>query len=497
MNVRIAAKRIPSIRTQLLICILDDQQEFFTGLPQTLMRTVSTFARGVKQKTVKQEAIYGISAKAKIQNLYIHSTTLIPHYPQSERVKIIAYKALEHCRNLGLRNAVFLLNTKDGSSIAQYVIEGVLLGSYEFTKYKSEQERRGKAPNVEVICRPDDRARLQKELQKAHILATAINACRDIVNEPSDVIYPESLARIAREVAHANNLSSTILDEAALKKSGYTGLLAVGRGSVYPPRLIILRYNPPKTKSPHHLCLVGKGLTFDTGGVCLKPQKDMWQMKSDMAGAAAVIFTMQAIAQLKPPIKVTAIIPAAQNAIDAKAVLPGEIMKAKNGKTIHIENTDAEGRLVLTDGFARAGEEGATHLIDVATLTGSVIRALGTSIAGILGNNRKLVEHVISLGSQAGEDFWQLPLYDEYKQQLKSDVADINNVSSSPNAGAITAALFLQEFVPKDIPWAHLDVAGTALAEKEWKYYKPGATGACIKTLTELCLQFDSVTKAQ
>ncbi len=497
MNVRISAKRIPSIRTQLLICILDDKQQFLTGLPPTLMKMVRRFARGVKQKTIKQASIYSFPTKAKIQNLYIQSTTLVSHYPLSEKVKIIAYKALEHCRNLGLRNAAFLLNTKDGSTIAPYVIEGALLGSYEFTKYKSEQERRGKAPNIEIICRPDDRSGLQKEFEKAHILTTAINACRDIVNEPSDVIYPESLARIAREVARANSLSVTILDEAALKKNGYAGLLAVGRGSVYPPRLIILRYNPPKTASKHHLCLVGKGLTFDTGGICLKPQKDMWHMKSDMAGGAAVLFTMQAIAQLKPPIKVTAIIPAAQNAIDAKAVLPGEIIKAKNGKTIHIENTDAEGRLVLTDGFARAGEEGATHLVDVATLTGSVIRALGTSITGILGNNRQFVEQIISLGCRMGEDLWQLPLYEEYKQHLKSDVADINNIGSSPNAGAITAALFLQEFVPRDMPWVHLDVAGTALAEKEWKYYKPGATGACIKTLTELCLQFESVTKTQ
>jgi leucyl aminopeptidase len=497
MNVRIAAKRIPSIRTQLLVCILDDQQQFLTGLPPGFMRLIGRFKRGVKQKTITQESIYSLPQKAKVKSLYIHSTALIPHYAPSERVKIITYKVLEYCRNLGIQNASFLLNTKAGGTIAPQVIEGTLLGSYEFTKYKSEQERRGKPPNVEIICRPEDRSGLQKELQKAQILATAVNGSRDIVNEPSDVIYPESLARVAREIARTTNLSATILDEVSLKKDGYTGLLAVGRGSVYPPRLIILRYDPPKTPSRHHLCLVGKGLTFDTGGVCLKPPKDMWQMKSDMAGAAAVMYTMQAIAQLKPQIKVTAIIPAAQNAIDAKAVLPGEIIKAKNGKTIHIENTDAEGRLVLTDAFARAAEEGATHLVDVATLTGSVVRALGTSISGIFGNDAELVQKIISLGREVGEDFWELPLYEEYKQHLKSDVADINNVSFSPNAGAIAAALFLQEFIPKDVSWIHLDVAGTAFAEKQWKYYKPGATGVCVKTLTELCLQFNSVAKTQ
>ena len=221
----------------------------------------------------------------------------------------------------------------------------------------------------------------------------------------------------------------------------------------------------------------------------------MWYMKTDMAGAAAAIFLMEIIAKIKPKVQVTAIMPLVHNAIGEKAIVPGHIIKAKNGKTIHVVNTDAEGRLILTDALARAAQEGATHIVDVATLTGGVIRALHTSLSGIFGNNPKFTRHIIKLGNQCGEHFWELPLYDEYREMLKSTVADIDNVGVTPDAGATTAALFLSEFVPQNTVWAHLDIAGTAVASaprggSSWKYFSPGASGVPLRTLAALITNF-------
>jgi leucyl aminopeptidase len=221
----------------------------------------------------------------------------------------------------------------------------------------------------------------------------------------------------------------------------------------------------------------------------------MWKMKTDMAGAAAAMFLMDVIAKIKPHLRITSITALAHNAIGSKAIVPGHIIHAKNGKTIHVVNTDAEGRLILTDALARAGEEGATHIVDVATLTGSVIRALHTSISGIFGNDARFVKRIITAGKRCGEDFWELPLYEEYKEMLKSEVADLDNLATSANAGATAAALFLREFIPNGTTWAHLDIAGTAVAagprgESQWKYFAPGATGVPLRTLAALCSDF-------
>jgi leucyl aminopeptidase len=253
--------------------------------------------------------------------------------------------------------------------------------------------------------------------------------------------------------------------------------------------MIILRYEP-RQKSRHHVALVGKGITFDTGGISLKPPEGMFTMKGDMAGGAAVIYAMAAIGQLKPSVRVTGIVPAAENFPGQWAQRPGDIFIAKNGKSVMVDNTDAEGRLVLTDGLARAGEEGATHIVDIATLTGSVVRALGEAVAGVMGNDGQMVQAVIRSGKNHGEMYWELPLIEEYKETLKTPYADLNNVGGK-FAGTITAALFLREFVPEKASWAHLDIAGPFLLEKSWKYYGEGATGFGLKTMVELCRRFD------
>jgi leucyl aminopeptidase len=235
---------------------------------------------------------------------------------------------------------------------------------------------------------------------------------------------------------------------------------------------------------------VGKGITFDSGGISLKPGDKMWEMKGDMAGAAAVLYTMRALGRIKPEVKVVGVLCCAENFPDANAQRPGDIFTAKNGKSIMVDNTDAEGRLVLTDGMARAGEEGATHLIDIATLTGAVVRALGPSVAGIMGTDRDLIQRVIRSGEHHGEAFWELPLVEEYRESLKSPYADLNNIAAGGVAGAITAGLFLREFVPENVKWAHLDIAGPMFKDKDWKYYEPGALAFGLKTLVDVCERF-------
>jgi leucyl aminopeptidase len=323
---------------------------------------------------------------------------------------------------------------------------------------------------VTLVVRPEDREDSERRLARYLVVSEEANRCRDLVNEPGDKVYPETLAAEARRIAARGRLSCTVLDEKQLERRGYHGLIAVGKGSLRPPRLIVLRYQPAR-KSKHHLALVGKGITFDTGGISLKPAEGMYTMKGDMAGGAAVLHAMAALARLKPKIQVTGIVPAAENFPGQRAQRPGDIFIAKNGKSVMVDNTDAEGRLVLTDGLARAGEEKATHIVDIATLTGSCVRALGNSVAGVMGNNQQLIDSVIRSGVNHGESFWQLPIVEEYKEMLKTPYADINNVGGKV-AGAITAAIFLREFVPEGAAWAHLDIAGPFLVEKPWKYYR-------------------------
>jgi leucyl aminopeptidase len=303
------------------------------------------------------------------------------------------------------------------------------------------------------------------------------------------VVTPQVIAERASEIAKEVELESEVLDPAGLEARGYQGLLRVGQGSAHPPRMVILRHMPHRP-SAHTLALVGKGITFDSGGISLKPGDRMWEMKGDMAGAAAVLYALRSVGRLRPDVKVIGILCCAENFPDANAQRPGDIFTARNGKSIMVDNTDAEGRLVLTDGLYRAGEEGATHVVDIATLTGAVVRALGPSMAGVMGNDRDLLRRIIRSGENHGEGFWELPLVEEYREALKTPYADINNIAAGGLAGAITAGLFLREFVPENVAWAHLDIAGPMFKDKDWKYYEPGALGFGLKTLVDLAERF-------
>jgi leucyl aminopeptidase len=315
-------------------------------------------------------------------------------------------------------------------------------------------------------------------------MGESINAARVLVNEPGNYLTPRVLADKAAALASVPGLSAEILDEKKIEELKMGLLLGVARGSSEPPRLLVLRYSPAGAPGNHTLGLVGKGITFDTGGISIKPADGMERMKDDMAGGACVVAAMRAIALQQLPVRAIAIVPMTENMPGGKATKPGDILTGASGLTVEVNNTDAEGRLILGDGLWYARKLGATHLIDVATLTGAIVVALGKITTGLFGTPQPWIDHIRAAADRAGEKVWQLPLYEDYKEQLKSEIADMLNSPGRP-AGSITAAMFLKEFAGTG-PWAHLDIAGTAWAEESKPWQPKGATGTMIRTLIEV-----------
>jgi leucyl aminopeptidase len=326
---------------------------------------------------------------------------------------------------------------------------------------------------------------LEKGCWKGKINAEATIQARNMVNEPSNMLTPAVMAETAGQLAQKNNLKIKVLEREEMLSLGMGGLSGVSQGSQQPPKFIVLTYKG-KDNDEIDIALVGKGITFDSGGISIKPSENMGDMKGDMAGGAAVIGAISAIAQYKPEINVTAIIPATENMPGGTALKPGDVITLMNGKTAEIISTDAEGRLILADGLSYAGKMGAKRMIDVATLTGACSIALGNVCTGAFSNNQQLVDQVIAAGRDAGECIWQMPMNEEYKEQNQSLVADIKNTGGRLG-GAITAACFLGEFV-ESIPWVHLDIAGTGMLEKDRGYQIRGATGVTVRTLINLVL---------
>ena len=371
-------------------------------------------------------------------------------------------------------------------SAAQAVTEGALLGIYSFHRHITKEAEYGEIKELTIV-EPDETKLplLEQACYKGRVLAGATNLARDMVNEPANYMTPSHMAETANRLAETHGLELNILEQEQMHELGMGALLGVTQGSRQPPKFIVLHYRGSDSNEID-VALIGKGITFDSGGISIKPSEGMGEMKGDMAGGAAVMAAMSAIAQLKPKINITAIIPAAENLPSDNALKPGDVLTAMNGKTIEIISTDAEGRLILADALGYAKKLDAKHMVDVATLTGACVVALGNVCSGVFGNNQELVDKVIAAGAEAGELIWQMPMYEEYKEQNKSDVADIKNVGGR-YGGAITAAQFLAEFV-SDTPWVHLDIAGTNLSEKERAYLVKGATGVPVRTLVNLVL---------
>jgi len=408
-----------------------------------------------------------------------------------DSIRGLMAEACKYLRKLGVKRAATIVHGAgigglDAEKAVQAIAEGSILGLYTFRRHITKESEHGEIEELLIVERDESKvAGLERGLKRGRIMAEATNFARNMINEPANHMTPSDMAQVARDVAAKYGLECTVLEREEMKNLGMGALLGVAQGSKQPPKFIILSYRGGDP-SASTLGLVGKGLTFDSGGISLKPSEAMDEMKGDMAGGATVIAAIKAIAELKLKINVMGLIPATENLPGGAALKPGDVLKAMSGKTIEVVNTDAEGRLILADALSYGRKQGLTPLIDVATLTGACRVALGDICTGAFGNNQELISKVIKAGEEAGEKIWQLPMFEEYKEQNKSEVADIKN-SGGRYGGAITAAQFLAEF-SQDTPWTHLDIAGTSYATKEKAYLIKGATGAVVRTLVNVAM---------
>jgi leucyl aminopeptidase len=361
------------------------------------------------------------------------------------------------------------------------VATGALLGNYSYLRYRTGNDH--KAPVQEITVLTGDGA--ADAVRRAEVLAESVTLVRDLVNTPPSDLNPEAFAEVAERVAADSKLDIEVLDETALVERGYGGIAGVGQGSINPPRLVRLAYSHPEATKT--VAFVGKGITFDTGGLSLKPADAMDWMKSDMGGAAAVLGALKAVAKLQPKVNVIGYLPMAENMPSGTAQRPSDVISIYGGRTVEVLNTDAEGRLILADALVRAAEDEPDLVVDVATLTGAQLVALGTRTAGVMANDDDVREKVVAAAERAGEAAWPMPLPEELRKGLDSSVADIANISSDRWGGMLTAGVFLKEFVPEGLRWAHLDIAGPSFHKGEPYGYTPkGGTGAATRTLVQI-----------
>ena len=475
--------------------------DFFEEMPHPEgdLATVDRALDGAISQLISQGEIKGKLSEITI----VHSLGKLP----AARVVVVGLGKKEELTQDKIRGVVAetcrLLRQKDIESVAtiaqgagvagisvenaaQAVTEGALLGVYSFRRYMTKEAEYGEIKQLTIVDADETKLpSLERGCNLGRILAEATNLARDMVNEPANYMTPSQMAETARQLSETRGLELNVLEREQMQELGMGALLGVARGSQEPPKFITLHYKGGNS-TEIDVALVGKGITFDSGGISIKPSEKMEEMKGDMAGGAAVMAAISAIAQLKPRINVMAIMPATENLPSGSAQKPGDIVTAMNGKTIEVVNTDAEGRLVLADALGYANKLGAKHIVDVATLTGAIMIALGNIYIGAFSNSKELIDRVIAAGADAGELIWQMPMHEGYKEQIKSDVADIKNIGGRP-AGSITAALLLAEFAG-DTPWVHLDIAGTNMSEKERGYLVKGATGIPVRTLVNLVL---------
>ncbi len=365
--------------------------------------------------------------------------------------------------------------------LSQAVAEGLILGSYKFLGYHKETDPEEKIENVIFLVEGKDKMKAALSgLKVGEILAKCENKARDLVNAPSNKITPEYMADYAKKMAKENKLKIEILDP---KKEKMEALWAIAKGSIMEPKVVVLWHKGGAAKDPL-IALIGKGITFDSGGISIKPSMKMWEMKTDMAGAAAVIEAMRAISALKIKKNIVAVIPICENMPDAGALKPGDVVGSLDGTTIEIISTDAEGRIILADAITYAKNIGADKIFDCATLTGGCVTALGDIASGLLGNDQEFIDEIIEAAERSGQKMWHLPLYEEYEDYLKSNIADIKNCMDKGMASASTGGTFLKKFV-KDTPWVHIDIAGTAYLPKTKGVIVEGGTGVPMRTILE------------
>ncbi len=389
--------------------------------------------------------------------------------------------------------AIILPGVLDVPTEAQGLAEGFIRGLYAYEKHKSQdpekdEEKPAAVESLAVLTGFPSSNELEQAVRMGQLVGESANYARTLIDEPPSRMTPTQLAEAAMALGAEMGLEMEVFGPEELERMGAEALLGVARGSVEPPRLIALRHRGAPNSS-RTLALVGKGITFDSGGLDIKPSTAMSGMKADMSGAAAVLGAMRAIGTLKPPANVLGVMPLTENMPGGRAIKPGDVLHAMNGKTIEVDNTDAEGRIILADALVYAQKLGATHIIDLATLTGACVIALGDEIAGLMGAPQEWVDQVQAAAKKAGERLWQLPLPEDYKALIKSEVADVKNVGGRAG-GTITGALFLQNFINEGVAWAHLDIAGPAFNEKPKAYLAYGGSGVGVSTLVDIALGF-------
>ncbi|HEX4770093.1 MAG TPA: leucyl aminopeptidase [Bryobacteraceae bacterium] len=460
----------------------------FDAAPDPTIAEQSGWLADLRARTEFAGKLYEIITLHKPQGLAASRLTLIGGGKRETFSPFEARRAagalVRALKAKAVHNVALLL---EGASdeLAQAAVEGAILATWEPDKYKTDPKKIEKQIDGFTLVVPGgNQAALEAAAEKGRIIAEAQNLTRDLANEPANRLAPADLVNAARAVAEELGLEIEVLDRDAMTELGMGALLGVAQGSDNPPFLIVLKYRPSLPAGDDHLALVGKGVTFDTGGISIKPADGMEKMKYDMAGAAAAVGAMKAIGRLRPAIPVTAYIPTVENMLNGRAQRPGDIVTSLAGKTIEVLNTDAEGRLILADALTYANRNGATHIIDAATLTGAIGVALGHYNVGAFTNNQPFLDKFLAASRLAGEKTWQLPLEEEYKDYLKSVFADLPNVGGRPG-GAITAAWFLREFADPT-PWVHLDIAATAWLDDAKPWMSKGPTGVAVRSFVQL-----------
>jgi leucyl aminopeptidase len=410
----------------------------------------------------------------------------------SATLRRIAGAALRYLKARSIKQFAFLIRENGATEeFTQSIAEGALAADFESDKYKTEKKNDKSIDTLVLTGYSDaDRPAGEKGLSRGRIIAEAQNFARDLINEPSNKLTPKILAEKADAMAKQAGLAVEILDEKKITDLKMGALLSVAQGGPEPPRVMVVTYTPANLKPGAPVIgLIGKAVTFDTGGISIKPADGMEKMKYDMAGGATMLGVMRALAALKPNVKVICVVPSTENMPGGKAQKPGDIQTAMSGKTIEVLNTDAEGRLILADGIHYAKQLGATHLIDAATLTGAIVVALANVNAGVFGSDQPFTDKFLASSKAAGEKMWQMPIDDDYREFIKGTVADIQNIGSGKGGGAITGAMFIKEFTG-DSPWIHLDIAGTAWNDDAKPWLAKGPTGVALRTLVHLVMSY-------
>lgn len=466
-------------------------------LPETLRR-LDRMAGGAIRRVVSSGDFRGEAKEAilvyppkRFQRLLLLG--LGEGEPSRDALRVAASTAGRKAISCDATTVTFLLPEEVAGTTApedqgQVLVEGLAQGVWSFEEYKSRGKKKG-LPELELVSISGERSELEAGVELGLAVAEGQKMARELQAEPGNVCNPEFLAERARNMAERHKFKVTILTRAELERAGMGGILGVCQGSTQEPRLIVLEYRGKRRGTP--ICLVGKGVTFDTGGISIKPAGQMEEMKYDMSGAAAVLGAFEFLGRHQPAVNVVGLVPAVENMPSGSAIRPGDILTSHQGKTIEVINTDAEGRLILADALSYAKKFRPQCCIDAATLTGAIIIGLGHEATGLMGNDDDLIEEVRAAGERAGERCWPLPLWDEYREQLKSDVADIKNVGGRP-AGSITAGWFLREFVD-GFPWCHLDIAGTAYTDSEKPHLAKGPTGTAVRSFAEFILSRSEV----